>query len=72
MLLNEFELTLEYQRNERAINDLMLENNIAHDEASILYYELERVHIKIKSTSFRQILTTTALKIFDGCQPMHY
>ncbi len=34
-------------------------------------YILERVHIKIKCTSFQQILTTTALKIFDGRQPAY-
>jgi len=29
------------------------------------YYFLERVHIKIKRTSFEQILPTTALKFLD-------
>ena len=37
MLLREFELTIEYQNDERVISDLMLKNNLVYNEASILY-----------------------------------
>lgn len=40
MLLNEFELTLDYQNDERVISDLMLKNNLVYNEASVLYYNL--------------------------------
>lgn len=38
MLLNEFELTLDYQNDEKVINNLMIDNNLSYNEASILYY----------------------------------
>lgn len=40
MLLNEFELTLDYQNDEKVINKLMIDDNLSYDQASVLYYNL--------------------------------
>lgn len=50
MLLNEFELTLDYKNDENIINNLRVENNITYSEASMLYYKL---YWKEKCRNFR-------------------
>lgn len=50
LLLNEFELALDYQNDENAVDNLMIENNLEYSEASILYYNL---NWKEKCRNFR-------------------
>ncbi len=79
MLLNEFELTIEYQNDERMINNLMIENNLSYNDASVLYYNLNwkekcrnfsletRCITSMYSRLFSKFITKNEWKILIQC-----